>query len=316
MSTSTTPIYYPNNKRTFSQALGPNLTGGVSGIIGLNSLLTGETLQSPSVAGTLSLSTSAGILWANSSTGNFDMHNSSGTFSTGSGNVSINGNIITNINQTGATTLSTGTGNISLNGNIITNIAQTGSTTFGTGTGTVSLNGNTTLASGKALSLSGNISQTGSTTLSTGTGNISLNGNITNYNGYTTSGNGIPIIVANGLLTAQTTNQPIFSYTTPSSGTVGYILYCQMDMTSYTSGSMQIQASYIRISTGTALTFPIEGQVGTSAQNSLSAVNSWSSYPIFFRPQANTTVVLSIIGTYSAIYTASAYLVQLTNANA
>lgn len=100
MSISSNPIYIPG-KRTFTQALGPNLQGGSSGVIALNTLLTGETLLNPTITGTIGLSGSAGILWANSSTGNFDMHNSSGTFSTGSGNISLNG----------ATTLTTANGN-------------------------------------------------------------------------------------------------------------------------------------------------------------------------------------------------------------
>ena len=77
-----------------------------------------------------------------------------------------------NFTQTGAGTFSTGTGNLSFNGNIVTNIAQTGATTFSTGTGAISLNGDVTLASGK------NFTQSGAGTFSTGTGNISLNGNI------------------------------------------------------------------------------------------------------------------------------------------
>ena len=77
------------------------------------------------------------------------------TFSTGTGNISLNGNIVTNITQTGATTFSTGTGNISLNGNIVTNITQTGATTFSTGTGAVTLNGNTSIVSGKTLTVGG-----------------------------------------------------------------------------------------------------------------------------------------------------------------
>jgi hypothetical protein len=65
----------------------------------------------------------------------------SGTFGTGSGNVSINGSIVTGISQTGSNTFSTGTGNVSINGPIITNIAQTGTTTFSTGTGASTVNG-------------------------------------------------------------------------------------------------------------------------------------------------------------------------------
>ena len=77
------------------------------------------------------------------------------TFSTGTGNISLNGNVVTNIAQTGSTTFSTGTGNISLNGNVVTSITQTGATNFSTGTGTVTLNGNTSIVSGKTLTVGG-----------------------------------------------------------------------------------------------------------------------------------------------------------------
>src|SRR4029079_14862533 len=48
---------------------------------------------------------------------------------------------------------STGTGNLSFNGNIVTNITQTGATNLSTGTGTVTLNGNTTVVNGKTLTV-------------------------------------------------------------------------------------------------------------------------------------------------------------------
>jgi hypothetical protein len=60
-----------------------------------------------------------------------------------------------NTTISGANTFSTGTGNLSFNGNIVTNITQTGATNLSTGTGTASLNGNTTLAQGKTLTIAG-----------------------------------------------------------------------------------------------------------------------------------------------------------------
>jgi len=127
---------------------------------------------------------------------------------------------VTNIAQTGATTFSTGTGNLSFNGNIITNIAQTGATTFSTGTGAVTLNGATTISGANTfatgtgnISLNGNvvtnIAQTGATTFSTGTGNISLNGNIvTNIaqTGATTFGTGTGAVSLNGATTVTGAN--------------------------------------------------------------------------------------------------------------
>jgi hypothetical protein len=101
-----------------------------------------------------------------------------------------------NIVQTGATTFSTGTGNISLNGNIVTNVSQTGATTFSTGTGAVSLNGAVTLAAGKSLTSAGGVANfdfSASTgTFQTGSGAVTLNGNTTVANGKTLAigGNG------------------------------------------------------------------------------------------------------------------------------
>jgi hypothetical protein len=103
-------------------------------------------------------------------------------FSTGTGNITLNGNVVTNITQTGATTFSTGTGNISLNGNIVTNITQTGATTFSTGTGGVTLNGATTVS--------------GANSFSSGTGAVTLNGNTSVVSGKTiTIGGGTAIKV-------------------------------------------------------------------------------------------------------------------------
>ena len=78
-----------------------------------------------------------------------------GTFSTGTGAVSLNG--ATTV--TGTNAFTTGTGAVTLNGNITTasgvTFSQVGAGTFGTGTGNVSLNGNTTLAQGKTLTIAG-----------------------------------------------------------------------------------------------------------------------------------------------------------------
>src|SRR6202035_414108 len=79
-------------------------------------------------------------------------------------------------------TFQTGTGNISLNGSVITNISQTGATTFSTGTGAISLNGAVTLASAKSFTSAGGAANfdfsASSGTFQTGTGNISLNGSV------------------------------------------------------------------------------------------------------------------------------------------
>ncbi len=81
-----------------------------------------------------------------------------GTFATGTGNISLNGNVVSSITQTGATAFSTGTGAVSLNGNVTVaannTFTQNGTGSFTTGSGAVSLNGDTTIGSGKTLTLS------------------------------------------------------------------------------------------------------------------------------------------------------------------
>ena len=77
----------------------------------------------------------------------------------------------------GAYTFGTGTGAVSLNGDVTIadakTFAMTGAGTFGTGTGAVSINGDLTIASGKAFAM------TGAGTFGTGTGAVTLNGNTT-----------------------------------------------------------------------------------------------------------------------------------------
>ncbi len=119
---------------------------------------------------------------AQAGAGNFDFSQSTGTFQTGSGTVSLNG--ATSV--TGANNFSVGTGATSLGGslgvtgtsnlsdlNISGNFAQTGTGTFSTGTGTVALNGTT--------SLNGNTAVTGSHTFATGTGAVTFNNANTSF---------------------------------------------------------------------------------------------------------------------------------------
>ncbi|MBI5465774.1 MAG: hypothetical protein HY974_00625, partial [Candidatus Kerfeldbacteria bacterium] len=136
-----------------------------------------------------------------------------------------------NIFQTGAGTFSTGTGNVSLNGTT----SVTGTNPFTVGTGLTSLGGqlgvtsyatfsaslnvlgattlNSTLTTNGASTFNNNISQTGTGTFSTGTGNVSLNGatSITGTNtfavgtGATTLG-GTLGVTGNTTLTTLTTS--------------------------------------------------------------------------------------------------------------
>jgi hypothetical protein len=142
-----------------------------------------------------------------------------------------------NFTQTGAGTFSTGTGNISLNGSIVTNISQTGVTAFSTGTGAVSLNGDTTIAGGKGLTAAagaGNINFSASTgTFQTSSGAVSLNGNTTVTGtktlnvagGLTTLGAGLTVssgntTLTNGNLTLGTAGNKI-NITAGTNATVG-----------------------------------------------------------------------------------------------
>ncbi len=94
----------------------------------------------------------------------------SGTFTTGTGNTTLNGDVTLNadFNQTGTNTFSTGTGAVSLDGatTVTSSFIQTGAGTFGTGAGAVSLNGPTTAAS--TFSVTGLTSLNGGLTVQAG----------------------------------------------------------------------------------------------------------------------------------------------------
>ena len=399
MSVSTNPIYYPSAKRTFSQALGPNLTGGVSGIIGLSSLLSNETLSSPNITGNLGLSGSAGILWANLSTGNFDMHNSSGTFSTGTGTVSLNGATFTPRN-----TLDDGSGNMTLTGilnsftifdyslvdtttsqgggnplfsfhtsktqssnpsqlrwnlgftgnetgsnvgsdfaiwgytdaggflnnplvitrstgivNLINGTAVTGTSSINSTTSNTTAIGNTgtTTILGNALNL--NNSGSGTTNIGTSTGavnignatsNTTISGLFKSYNNITTAGLGIPIIVANNYLTAQTSVQTAVTYVVPSTETE-YQININLDITAFTSGSIGVNVAYTTINSS-SINSPIPIWTGSgwvSTINSTTSGNLCSTVSI--RAKASSTIFIGTVGTFSATYTFSARLVQI-----
>ena len=106
-----------------------------------------------------------------------------GAFTTGSGAVTLAGatgvsdhltiaankNLVMGTAGSGTGTIQTGTGDITLNGNV----AQTSTKTFGTGTGAVSLNGHVTIAAAKDLIMT----TTGAFT--SGTGAIALKGDTT-----------------------------------------------------------------------------------------------------------------------------------------
>ena len=107
------------------------------------------------------------------------MQNSTGQFRTGTGDVSLNGNVVIadgkTFTQGGTGTFSTGTGDVSLRGNVVIadgkTFTQGGTGTFTTATGDVQLRGNVTIATNK------NFTQGGTGTFSTGTGLVQLNGN-------------------------------------------------------------------------------------------------------------------------------------------
>ncbi len=150
------------------------------------------------------LGTAGDAYYANAATGYAD---SFARFRVNSVDVfAVSGTAITttdSFSQTGSATFSTGTGNISLNGSVVTAITQTGAVAFSTGTGAISLNGpialndNTTIASGKGITVttggSGNFDFHNSTgTFDTSTGAVTLRGNTATASGITfTAGSGI-----------------------------------------------------------------------------------------------------------------------------
>ncbi|CAE7651077.1 unnamed protein product, partial [Symbiodinium pilosum] len=128
------------------------------------------------------------------------------TFSTGTGQVDLNGNVVVADSRTvtvgsagsgGTTTLygnvvvgDTGTGNgasLTLNGNFAQNDVTGAVASFSTGTDSVNLNGHVTVATGKNLVMTA----TGAGQFTTGTGTVTLNGNtIVSSSNTFTSGTG------------------------------------------------------------------------------------------------------------------------------
>jgi len=104
--------------------------------------------------------------------GNFDASASTGTFQTGSGAISLNGDV------TAASGFTLSSGNFDAS-------ASTG--TFQTSSGAVSVNGAVTMAQGLTIT-NGNFDASGSTgTFQTSTGAVSLKGSVTCDNGFTLS---------------------------------------------------------------------------------------------------------------------------------
>jgi hypothetical protein len=116
---------------------------------------TATILNIGGAATTLNMGTAAGITTLK---GSF-AQSGAGTFTTGTGAVTLNGATTLNSNfiQSGAGAFTTGTGAVTLNGatTINNDFTQTGNKTFTTGSGAVALNGHVTLDKGKILKLSG-----------------------------------------------------------------------------------------------------------------------------------------------------------------
>lgn len=128
---------------------------------------------------------SSGAPWGSIFTNGSFAQSGTGTFTTGSGAVSLNGDTTLaankNLTVSGTGAFTSGSGAVSLNGDTTLaankNLTMSGTGTFATGTGAVSLNGDTTLAANKNLTVSG----TG--TFTTGTGAVGLNGATTVVSG-------------------------------------------------------------------------------------------------------------------------------------
>ncbi|HET7630423.1 MAG TPA: hypothetical protein VFK03_03545, partial [Candidatus Saccharimonadales bacterium] len=134
----------------------------------------GVTSSGISVTGTATVSgtinANGGISVANAqnitfagATGNFNQSASSGTFQTGTGTVSLNGDTTVasgkNFTQSGGGTFSTGSGANTLNGDVGIasgkNFLQNGGGTFTTGSGANQLNGNTLIAGTATFTVNG-----------------------------------------------------------------------------------------------------------------------------------------------------------------
>ncbi|MFO0781923.1 MAG: hypothetical protein U0524_03485, partial [Candidatus Saccharimonadales bacterium] len=194
--TATTQTFGGN--KTFNGTV--TIAGAGTGLTVTNDASIGGNLG---VTGTLSVTsttTLTGQLTANGGITNTGSYNQTGTgtFSTGTGTVSLNGDTsVTGSNTftvgTGATTLggtldvasaTTISGNLTLNNN--SNFLQSGTGTFTTGTGVVTLNGSTTI--------------TGTNTFTVGTGATTLGGtlDVTGQSTFT------DLVVANGGLSVAT----------------------------------------------------------------------------------------------------------------
>lgn len=163
-------IDYSLSTGTFLSPTGENTLGGNVTIAGAKTLTTGT--GAVSILGDVTVAAHKDIIMG-----------TDGVFTSGTGVTTIAGvlnvsdhltlaankNLVMGTAGSGTGTIQTGTGNITLNGNV----AQTSTKTFATGTGAVGLNGDVTIAAGK------NLTMTTTGAFTSGTGAVALNGDTT-----------------------------------------------------------------------------------------------------------------------------------------
>lgn len=147
------------------------------------------------------------------------------------------------------------------------------------------------------------------------TGSLAITGQILSYNGMTPSNNGystnmFPVLVYSNVLTGQTTNTTISSYTTPSGGGVAggrmISFKCLIDMTAWSSGNMIVTITWVDPVTSNTITGQLSGIIVGFSQSSttIGRVGQFNvfDFPIYVKNNSAITFVTSSLttGTYTS----------------
>lgn len=170
-----------------------------------------------------------------------------------------------------------------------------------TGAGGITCNGPVSISGTNQLTIGGTINGT-SNNLAVA-GGLTIANTISQYNSLNVVGNGIPVCVASASLRGLTTNQTILSYTVPSGvTTVSIEIKGNMEVTSYTSGTISLNLTFTKAGSGTSVgPAGIVGSVpGLSAgpTNNLSSLSMLVVAPTMIQTLPGSTVTISTTGTY------------------
>lgn len=200
----------------------------------------------------------------------------------------------------------------------LTNNAGTGFTRLILGANDATSNGASLLLTGGNLSfLTGDgsssnigirVSAIGLNTTIPTAGNLAMSGKISIYNGVSTTGWGVPSIVASGRATAQTAaNASVATYTVGAADG-SFEVSANVLVTTATSHNFQVTCAYTdegnTARTVTSVPLYLVGGAGAGVQanivNTAGAV-PYMSTPLYIRAKAGTTITVATTGTFTTV---------------